>query len=101
MFDILKKSLYFDIIYSINSFIYLLKGLPILSDLITNDVYKSKLIKRIVRIIIIIFDICRAIFLKFFYFFIIFVASYYFFRDDFVFAFFHIYVVLTILGLSI
>ena len=101
MFDILKKSLYFDIIYSINSFIYLLKGLPILSDLITNDVYKSKLIKRIVRIIIIIFDICRAIFLKFFYFFIIFVASYYFFRDNFVFAFFHIYIVLTILGLFI
>ena len=101
MINLLKKSLEIDITYSINSFIYMLKNIPILEDLITNDIYSSKIIKKIVRIIIILFDILRAIFLKFFYFFIIFAGSYYFFPNHFVYAFFHIYFIFTIIGLFI
>ena len=72
----LIKSLQIDINYTVNSFIYTLRGLPILKDLITDDIYSSRIIKKIVYIIIFLFYILRAIFLKFFYFFIIFVTCY-------------------------
>ena len=101
MFNIIRKSLELDIAYSVNSFLYLLKNLPILNDLITNDIYSSKIIKKIVRVIIIAFDLCRAIFLKFFYFFIIFIITCYIFPNSVVLSFFHIYLILTILGLFI
>lgn len=97
----LIKSLQIDINYTVNSFIYTLRGLPILNDLITDDIYSSRIIKKIVYIIIFLFYILRAIFLKFFYFFIIFVTCYELFPNTLVKTYFHIYFVLTILGMFI
>ena len=97
----LIKSLQIDINYTVNSFIYTLRGLPILKDLITDDIYSSRIIKKIVYIIIFLFYILRAIFLKFFYFFIIFVTCYELFPNTLVKTYFHIYFVLTILGMFI
>lgn len=101
MINILSKTLQIDIAYSVNSFIYILKKLPILRDLFTDDIYKSKIIKRIVGLFGIIFSLSRAIFLKFMYFFIIYFISFKFFLPKMVHAFFHIYFFLTILGMFI
>lgn len=101
MIKSLKQSLDIDLSYSVNSFIYILSGLPILKDLITNDIYSSKTIKKIIKFFVIIFFIVRAISLKFLYFFIIFFLSYRLFENTMVFAYFHIYFFLTILGMFI
>ena len=101
MISYLKKSLEFDLAYTVNSFIYILRGLPVLKDLLTEDVYKSNLLKKIIKVFMIIFFIVRAICLKFFYFFLIFVGCYQLFPNTFVKAYFHIYFILTIIGLFI
>lgn len=101
MLNTLRKSLDIDIAYSVNSFIYILRKLPILKDLFTDDVYSSKVIKKIVGVIGIILSFGRAIFLKFIYYFIIFVISYKLFPNNLVKSFFHIYFFLTLIGLFI
>lgn len=101
MINYLVKSLEFDLIYSVNSFIYILKGLPILKDLFTDDIYKGSLLKRIISIIMTLFFLARSLFLKFFYFFVIFVGCYELFFDSFIKSYFHIYFVLTIIGMFI
>ena len=101
MINYLTKSLEFDVTYTVNSFLYILKGLPILKDLLTDDVYKSNFLKKIITAFMIVFFIVRAICLKFFYFFLIFVSCYEFFLDTFIKSYFHIYFVLTIIGMFI
>ncbi len=101
MINTLVKTLQIDLDYSVNSFIYILSKLPILKDLITNDIYKSKTIKRIVGLLGILFSVARAAFLKFMYFFIILFICYKLFPDNIVKSFFHIYFLLTILGMFI
>ncbi len=101
MINTLLKTLQIDLYYSVNSFIYILSKLPILKDLITNDIYKSKTIKRIVGFGGILFSIARAVFLKFMYFFVILFICYKLFPDNIVKSFFHIYFFLTILGMFI
>ena len=84
MINYLTKSLEFDIAYMVNSFLYVLRGLPILKDLLTDDIYKSGILKKIDNIVIIVFFILRSLFLKFFYFFIIFVGCYELFPNTFI-----------------
>ena len=101
MINTLIQSLGIEITYTINSFIYILSKLPILRDLITNDIYKSKFIKGLVGVLVRIFLLARAIFLKFMYFFVIFFISSNYFNDNMIHTFFHIYFLLTILGMFI
>lgn len=101
MINILYKTLQIDVAYSVNSFIYVLKRLPILRDLFTDDIYKSRIIKSIVGLFGFLFSLARALFLKFMYFFVIYFISYNFFRNSMVSSFFHIYFCLTILGMFI
>ena len=101
MINVLLKTLQIDLYYSVNSFIYVLSKLPILRDLITKDIYKSKWIKRVVGIIGILFSIARAVFLKFIYFFAILFICTKLFPNNIVKSFFHIYFLLTILGMFI
>lgn len=101
MIRALRYTLEIDIAYSVNSFIYILRRLPIFKDLLTEDAYSSKVLKRVVSIIGIIFSLGRALFLKFMYFFILFIISYKLFPNTLVKSFYHIYFVLTILGLFI
>ena len=56
MINILYKTLQIDVAYSVNSFIYILKKLPILKDLFTDDIYTSKIIKSIVGIFGLLFS---------------------------------------------
>ena len=101
MINYLVKSLEFDLVYSVNSFIYILRGLPILKDLFTDDIYKSSFLKRLVSIFMTLFFMARSLFLKFSYFFVIFVTCYEFFPKTFIKSYFHIYFVLTIIGMFI
>ena len=101
MINILYKTLQIDVAYSVNSFIYILRRLPILGDLFTDDVYQSKVIKSIVALFGSLFSLARALFLKFMYFFVIYFISFKFFKSSMVLSFFHIYFFLTILGMFI
>ncbi len=101
MFRLLFKTLDIENTYTINSFIYILSKLPILKDLITNDIYKSKIIKGFIGVFVRLFILARAIFLKFMYYFLIFFITYKMFFSTMVSSFLHIYFVLTILGMFI
>lgn len=101
MINCLIKSLEIDIAYSVNSFIYTLSKLPIFKDLITEDIYSSKFIKKIVGIFGVLFSIGRVLALKFLYFFIIFYVSTKYFESSMIKTYFHIYFVFTIIGIFI
>lgn len=101
MLKVLKKTLEIDIAYSVNSFIYVLKKLPILKDLLTEDEYQSKALKKIVGLIGIILSLTRALINKFIYFLFIFLIVENYFKNNQINAFFHIYFFLTIIGMFI
>ena len=101
MINVLYKTLQIDVAYSVNSFIYIIRKLPIFRDLFTDDIYKSKIIKTIVGIFGAIFSLVRALFFKFIYFFVIYYISFKLFKNSMVNSFFHIYFFLTILGMFI
>ena len=61
MISSLKRSLKIDICYAVNSFIYSIRKLPILDNLITDDIYKSKRLKGIIRIISLILSFGKMI----------------------------------------
>ena len=97
MISSLKRSLKIDISYAVNSFIYVLRKLPIFSDLITDDIYKSKTLKCIISIISILLSFGRMLIGKIIYFFVIYYICTFLFDsvDNFV----HIYFIFTIIGL--
>ena len=64
----LIRSLNIDISYAVNSFIYGIRKLPILDDLITDDIYKSKISKRIISVISIILSCIKLLVFRFSYF---------------------------------
>ncbi len=76
MLDTLKISLKIDNTYRINSFIYNLRKLPILKDLITTDIYKSKTAKLLLNVIVQVFNFLKIILIRCLYFLsIIFLAN--------------------------
>lgn len=101
MLKTLINSLKIDLTYSINSFIYTLAKLPIFNDLITEDIYSSKIIKGIISIFIIIKKIIKDLFSKILYIFIIYIICKEEFNNNYINVFFHIYFVLAILGMFI
>lgn len=101
MFKVLKKALSIEQTYQANSFIYILRKLPIFKDLFTEDIYNSVIIKKIIKVISTAFLIFRLIFFKFLYYFIIIYISYSLFPRNTTKAFLHIYFFLTIIGLFI
>lgn len=101
MLNCLKKSLDIDIAYSVNSFLYALSKLPGFKNIISNDVYSDKSLKRIISIFGIIFSLARAVALKFLYFFVLFYISYKLFKDSMVIGYYHIYFFFTLIGLFI
>ena len=101
MIKVLKQSLDIDIAYSTNSFIYILQQIPILKDLITNDIYSNKIVKKVIKIGIVLYLFLKILALKFFYFFLIFCFSYYVFFNTLIKTYFHIYFCLTLLGIFI
>ena len=91
MINILKTSFKIDFAYAINSFIYVLKHLPILKNIISDEAYSSTSLKTIIRILGVVLTSARLILYRLIYFFVIyFLAS--FVSKDFSMSFLHIYV---------
>ena len=101
MWNSLKYGLEIDIVYSINSFIYALRKLPVLKDLFTNDIYKNTTTKKVIGSFGIIISIFRNILLKYLYFFIIYYISIKAFSKTSKDTFIHMYFFLTIVGMFI
>ena len=101
MIDTLIKTLEIDIAYSVNSFIYTLRKLPVLKDLLTNDIYSSKILKKIIGFIGIIGSLIRVIIIKIGYFFLLYFISKYIFPSKIAKYYIHIYIVFTIIGMFI
>ena len=101
MINTLSKSLQIEVTYTINSFIYFLRKIRIFRNMFKDNIYAEKNLKKLVGFGVIIFSFLRSLFLKFMYFFIIFIICYKYFFNNFISSFFHIYFVLTILGMFI
>ena len=101
MINTLKTSFKIDMAYATNSFIYILRKLPILKDLITYDAYNSKLLKKIIRFISLIFSFGRMLAYKFLYFFVIYGIANYIDERFIKYNFIHIYFILALLGIFI
>lgn len=100
MINTLIKTLQIDISYSVNSFIYIFKRLPIIEDLFTEEAYKNKLVKKVISIIQILTAIFKKTLLKGFYFYFIHILSTINGKTT-INSFIHIYFFLTILGMFI
>ena len=101
MINIIKMSLKIDSYYASNSLIYFLRKLPILHDLITDDIYKNTTIKNIIKVITYILSLSVKILYRLLYFYIIFVISHTICRGNEDLGFVHIFFVFALLGLFI
>lgn len=99
MISTLKMSLKIDMTYAINSFIYMLRKLPIFKDLFTDDIYKSQLLKKCVRLLSILLSGGRMIVSRLCYFLVIYFISSFLCPDNISCAFLHIYFIFSILGM--
>ena len=97
----LYKTLQIDAYYSVNSIIYSLKNNIIFKNIIGDNAYKSKVIKRIVGILGSILSFSRALLFKLIYFFVVAEICKKAFGNNFINSFYHVYFFLTILGLFI
>lgn len=100
MFNILKTTFKIDVAYATNAFIYNIKKLPILRDLISDNLYNSSSFKAFVRFLGIFLTSARLILSRLLYFFVIyFLAALV--SNDMVFSFSYVYVVFAVIGLII
>lgn len=99
MFRTLYYSKKIDIYYSLNSIIYYLRKLPIFKDLMTDNIYKSNIIKVIFGIFSILFSIIKKIIFKGIYFIIIFNISINISSNPY--SFFHVFFIFSIIGMLI
>lgn len=100
MIKCLNNALKIDLYYGINSFIYNLRRLPVFKDLITEEIYKSRLLKHIIGLFAVIIFTCKIILYRFLYFFVIYLIA-----DtlggNVTKNFIHIFFIFTIIGLFI
>ena len=101
MFKTLLMTLKIDNTYSLNAFIYNIRRLPILKDLITDDIYKSRNLKTIINIISNIYQIIKILTLHLLYFLFIYLIAVILNENNFTKTFIHIYFIFTIIGFFI
>lgn len=101
MIKTLIINLKIDVAFSVNSFIYALRKLPIFRDLFTDDVYKSKNLKRIIGLIGLVLSFLRLFLRKGLYFLILYLICNYISPNNLVKAFIHVFFVFSIIGLFV
>lgn len=101
MINTLRMALKVDLTYAINSHIYRIKKLPILRDLLNDDVYKGQGLKKIARFISIFLSVLRLIGYRLLYFFILYFISDTISPNNIAATFIHIYFIFTIIGMFI
>lgn len=93
------NSMNIELTYSVNSFIYYIRKLPVFHDLITDQIYSDRNLKKRLRFISILFLVFKKIVGKLIYIFLLLGISRSFFPKHEIESFFHIYFVFTIIGL--
>lgn len=101
MLNTLKMSLKIDLTYAINANIYFFKKLPILRDLLNDDVYKGQGLKKFARVFSIGISVLRFIGYRLLYFFVLFYISEIISPKNVTATFIHIYFIFTIIGMFI
>ncbi len=101
MLNTLKMSFKIDTAYATNSFIYTLKKLPILKDILSDDLYSSTSLKNFIRVLGIILTSAKLILYRLLYFFIIYMIAFRIGRENLALIYAHIYVVFALIGLII
>lgn len=101
MINTLRMALKVDLTYAINSNIYSLKKLPILRDLLNDDVYKGQGLKKFARFISIFLSSLRFVGYRLLYFFILYFISDTISPNNSTSTFIHIYFIFTIIGMFI
>ena len=99
MFKTFKLSFKIDIAYAVNSFVYVLKKLPILKNIIPNDLYSNSGLKTFVSILGIFLTTTRLILYRLLYFFVIFGVASLIYNISIENTFLHIYVILALIGI--
>ena len=101
MFNTIRMSLKIDSFYATNYIIYYLRKLPILHDLITDNIYKSRIIKNIIKVFAYILLFARRIIYRLLYFYIIYVICHTICKDNESIGFVHIFFIFSLLGMVI
>lgn len=101
MINTLKMALKIDLTYAINATVYRLKKLPILRDLLNDDVYAGSGLKKVARVLSILSSACRFILYRLFYFFSLYFISNKINPSNVTGTFIHIYFIFTIIGMFI
>ncbi len=101
MIKTLGMNLKIDIAFSVNSFIYSLRKLPIFRDLFTDDIYKNKALKKIIGIFGLILSFTRMLVMKGLYFLVIYLICIYICPTNLVKSFIHVFFVFSIIGMFI
>lgn len=98
MLNTFSTSLKLSLAYTVNSTIYSIKQLPIIKNILKDDLYKSETLKIIATIIGIIFKISKELLKKFFYIFMMIAIPTLLYETKSSNVFIHIYVCLTLIG---
>ncbi len=101
MINTLKTALKIDLTYSINSYIYIFKKLPILKKIIGDNAYKNDRLKKIIRLFSVFISLCKAIFFKLLYFFVIYYISTLINKNNVTDTFIFIYFIFTFIGMVV
>ena len=101
MFKTLKMALKIDLTYAINANMYFFKRLPILRDLLNDDVYKGEGLKKFARVFSILVSALRFIVFRLLYFLVIYFISSVISPEKISETFLHIYFIFTIIGMFI
>lgn len=101
MIKTLMMNLKIDTYAAVNSFIYSLRKLPIFNDLFTDDIYKSKLLKRLVGILGFILTFMRCLASKIIYFWVIYIICSFLNPNNLINSFIHVFFVFSVIGLFI
>lgn len=101
MFKTLRMALKIDLTYAINANMYFFKRLPILKDLLNDDVYKGEGLKKFARVFSILVSTLRFIVFRLLYFLVIYFISSVINPTMISETFLHIYFIFTIIGMFI
>lgn len=99
MFKTFKLSFKIDTAYAVNSFVYILKKLPILKNIIPNDLYSNSGLKTFVSVLGIFLTTIRLVFYRLLYFFMIFCVTCLLYNSSLEKTFLHVYVILALIGI--
>lgn len=99
MFKTLYYSLKIDTFYAINSFIYTLRGMPFIKDVLSEEILNSKALKVISGLIGVVLTAFKMFISRFIYFLVLYYISLFLFKETVYFD--HVFLIFSLIGLFI